>query len=373
MVCSKREGLITIFARMNQSELIFFFAFLAGILGILLFDLGVFNRESHIIRFREALTWTAIWVSLGFTFYFFLLFKGDIIHGVDSLDRIRELIALHQHPIKIGDDFGEALHKYRANLALEYLTGYLIEYALSVDNVFVMIMIFYSFGVKERFYKWVLFWGVLGAIIMRFLFIFVSAALIHRFEWILYIFGGFLVITAYLMYRNRNKKVSIEPGHHPVVKLSRRFFSVYPKEVGHRFFIRTKAGKWFVTPLFIVLMVIEFTDVIFAVDSIPAIFSITKDPYIVFFSNIFAIIGLRSLFFLIMHIMNSFRFLKTGLSVLLMFIGVKMLLHEYLSLIGFSTLHSLLVVAGILIISIAASLIFPGKSLDLKQHDTPAA
>lgn len=354
---------------MIGSEVLFFSIFLIVVIGILLFDLGVFNQESHVIHFREALAWTIAWISLGIGFYFFLLFRGDLLHGVDSLEKIRELVALHKHPIEIGDDFAAALKTYRSNLALEYLTGYIIEYALSVDNVFVMIMIFYSFGVREQYFKWVLFWGILGAIIMRFLFIFLSAALIYRFEWILYIFGGFLVITGYLMYRNRNKKESIEPRHHPVVRFARRFFAVYPREVGHRFFVRNREGKWFVTPLFIVLLVIEFTDVIFAVDSIPAIFSVTKDPFIVFFSNIFAIIGLRSLFFLVMHVMNSFRYLKTGLAVLLTFIGLKMLVHDQLVEIGFKTVHSLIIVAGILLVSIMASLLNPEKKMPLSDPD----
>ncbi|HRZ78055.1 MAG TPA: TerC family protein, partial [Bacteroidales bacterium] len=185
--------------------------------------------------------------------------------------------------------------------------------------------------------------------------------LIHRFEWILYVFGAFLILTGYLMYRNRNKKERIEPAHHPVVRFSRRFLAVYPRIVGHRLFIRNRNGKWFVTPLFIVLLVIEFTDVIFAIDSVPAIFSITKDPYIVFFSNIFAIIGLRSLFFLVMHVMNSFRFLKTGLSVLLIFIGSKMMVHDILAGWGFKTVHSLIVVAGILAVSVGASLLWPER------------
>ena len=357
---------------MNQSEIIFFGAFLLGIIAILVFDLGVFNKESHIIRFKEALIWTAVWVSLGLGFYVLLLFYGHNIHGLTDLQQIQDLIVRHKHAINIdGLSLDQALQVYRNNLALEYLTGYLIEYALSVDNVFIMIMIFYSFGVREKFYKWVLFWGILGALVMRFLFIFVSSALIHRFEWILYVFGGFLIITGYIMYRNRNKKERIDPSHHPMVRIARRFLSVYPRGVGHNFFVRNRAGKWFVTPLFIVLLVIEFTDVIFAVDSVPAIFSITKDPYIVFFSNIFAIIGLRSLFFLLMHVMSSFRFLKAGLSFLLIFIGAKMLVHDQLVAVGFKTVHSLLIVAGILSVSIAASLIWPEKKDSVNMDTKP--
>lgn len=363
--------------RMNHSEIIFFGVFLLGILLILLFDLGIFNKESHVIRFKEALAWTIIWVSISLGFYLLLMFHGDLIHGIEEgdTDRIRELISLYKHPIRIdGLEFPAALHNYRQNLALEYLTGYVIEYALSVDNVFVMIMIFYSFGIHEKFFKWVLFWGILGAIIMRFLFIFLSSALIHRFEWILYVFGVFLIFTGFMMYLKRNKEERIDTGNHPIVKLVRRFFLVYPRLVGHNFFINTrrsksfkrgmKKGKIYVTPLFIVLLVIEFTDVIFAVDSVPAIFSVTKDPYIVFFSNIFAIIGLRSLFFLLTHVMSKFRFLKIGLSVLLVFIGGKMLVHEQLADLGFGTVHSLLMIATILGVSIIASLLFPEKQAE---------
>jgi tellurite resistance protein TerC len=353
---------------MISQEVLFFGAFLLGILALLLFDLGVFTRTHHIISFKEASIWTLIWVSLSLGFYVFILFNGDMIHGIESLADIKEKIALYKHPIVITDNFEESLAIYRRNLSLEYITGYLIEYALSVDNIFVIIMILISFNVEEKYYKKVLFWGILGAVVMRFIFIFLSAALIQRFGWVLYIFGGLLIFTGVRMFLTRNEEEKIETAEHPIVKFTSRYFRVYPHFVVHRFFIR-KNKKFQITPLFLVLLVIEFTDVIFAVDSVPAIFSITKDPYIVFFSNIFAILGLRSLFFLVMNIINVFHYLKLGLSVLLTFIGVKMLAHHWLEQLGFTTAHSLYVVVGILAISILASIIFPEKKKDNEVTD----
>lgn len=344
---------------MNANEIIFFSVFILSILTVLLIDLGVFSRNSHVVSFKEASLWSILWISLAIGFYFFIRHYGYLIHGIDNYDELQQKVIQNSHPIQlVAGNFQESLALYQKNLSLEYITGYLIEYALSIDNVFVMIMIFYSFNVKEKLYKRVLFWGILGAIIMRFLFIFLSSALIQQFSWTLYIFGGLLLYTSITMFLNRNKDEKIDAQHHPVVKFASRYFNVFPKFVGQHFFIRKKR-KTLLTPLFLVLLVIEFSDVIFAVDSVPAIFSITKDPYIVFFSNIFAILGLRSLFFLVIHIINLFHYLKIGLSVLLAFIGAKMFLHTWLKEIGFTTEHSLYVVLGILIISILASVIFP--------------
>jgi tellurite resistance protein TerC len=220
-----------------------------------------------------------------------------------------------------------------------------------------------AFNVQERYYKRVLFWGILGALIMRFLFIFLSAALIQKYSWFLYVFGVLLVVTGIKMFLERNKEDKIETAKHPVVRIASKFFPVYPKYVGKYFFIR-KNRKTMMTPMFITLLVIEFSDVIFAVDSVPAIFSITQDPYIVFFSNIFAILGLRSLFFVIVHIVNLFRFLKVGLAILLTFIGFKMLLHIQLDEWGFTTSYSLLVILAILTTSILASVLIPEKIVE---------
>jgi tellurite resistance protein TerC len=213
----------------------------------------------------------------------------------------------------------------------------------------------------------VLFWGILGAIVMRFLFIFVSSALIQQFEWVLIFFGALLIFTGIKMFLDRNKDRKIDTSQHPVIRLTSRFFRVDREYKGKKFFIR-KEGKLYLTSLFVVLLVVEFSDVIFAVDSVPAIFSITKDPYIVYFSNIFAIIGLRSLFFLLINILEKFRYLHTGLSILLIFVGVKMIL-PFLDFLGnphISTPISLLVVVSIILVSILASIVIPPKK-DLRE------
>jgi len=355
---------------MNANEITFFSVFLIFIISVLMLDLGVFDRKSHIVPFKEAMIWTGVWMFLSFGFFMLLRLRGDLIHGLDSLDAIRNQIKEYQHPIDIdGLTYHQALEVYRHNLSLEYLTGYLIEYALSVDNVFVMILIFLSFKVQKMYYKRVLFWGILGAVVMRFLFIFLSASLIHRFEWIMYIFGGFLVFTGIKMFMSRNQEEKIDADAHPVVRFASKYLPVYPHYFRQHFWFRNAHTKKLnFTPLFLVLLVIEFTDVVFAVDSVPAIFSVTQDPYIVFFSNIFAILGLRSLFFVVVNVISLFHYLKHGLSILLAFIGMKMILKVPLHEIGFTTAHSLYVVVGILAISILASLIFPDKKKLEKAH-----
>ena len=234
----------------------------------------------------------------------------------------------------------------------------MVEYALSVDNIFVIVLIFSAFAVNKHHYHKVLFWGIIGAVLMRFAFIFVGATLITHFHWILYLFGAFLVYTGITMFINRNQEDEIDPQNHKIVKFASKRFAVHPNFVSDRFFIRI-ANKKLITPLFLVLIIIEVTDLVFAVDSIPAIFSITKDPYIVFFSNIFAILGLRSMFFLLVNIIDKFHYLKIGLAVLLTFIGVKMLAANYVDRIGLTTGNSLLIILGILVVSIIASLLFP--------------
>jgi tellurite resistance protein TerC len=245
------------------------------------------------------------------------------------------------------------------------MSGYLIEYALSIDNLFVMMLIFISFKVKKKHYKKVLFYGILGAILLRFIFIFFASALIHRFDWVLYIFGAFLLYAGIKLFLHKENDEKIDISDHKVVKWTSKFFNVYPKFIGNRFFHREN-GKFFLTPLFLVVLVIEFTDVIFAVDSVPAIFSVTKDPFIVFFSNIFAILGLRSLFFVLSNIMNMFRYLKPGLAILLMFVGLKLLFEFYLHKIGFETKHSLMVIIGILAASIILSILLPRKEKEAR-------
>jgi tellurite resistance protein TerC len=344
---------------MSVNELVFFSSFLVFIGLMLAIDLGLFNRKNHKLSFREAFFWTMVWVGISVGFYFLIRFQGNLIHGLDSPETIAERIGRYNHPISIiGLPAGEALQVYNHNLALEYLTGYLIEYSLSVDNVFVIIMIFLSFKIRQEYYKKVLFWGILGAIMMRFLFIFAASALIQQFAWFLLIFGGILLVVGGKMgweFFSRKDEDRIDTEHHPVVRLASKLFSVSREDHGEKFWVRIK-GRRFFTPLFLVLMIIEFTDVLFAVDSVPAVFSVTQDPYIVFFSNIFAILGLRSLFFLIMNIMNRFHYLKLGLAVLLTFVGVKMILHHF-HWIHLTTQQSLLIIAVILGVSVLASLI----------------
>lgn len=351
---------------MIASEHLIFAGFLVFISAILALDLGIFDRKSHEVKFREALIWTLVWVSFAIGFYFLILFFGGRLHGVETKEDVLIQILKYKHTLAIPDTFSDtqAVNAYTQALGLEYITGYLIEYMLSVDNVFVMILVFMSFGVQQMYYKRVLMWGIIGAVVMRFIFIFLSAALIQRFDWILYIFGAFLVFTGIKMFLERNKEDKVDPAHHPVVKFFSKYFPVHPTYFRQHFWFRNKHDKnrLYFTPLFLVLLVIEFTDVIFAVDSVPAIFSITRDPYIVFFSNIFAIMGLRSLFFVVAHIIGMFRFLKHGLAFLLSFIGFKMLLHVQLNDLGFTTVHSLIVIVVILGTSIAASLIWPDKS-----------
>lgn len=344
-----------------SNEIIFFGSFLLFIILMLAIDLGLFNKKDHKVSMKEAAIMSFIWVSFAIGFYFLLLTEGEILHDINSFAKLQEVTARHLHNITlISGNFAESLSVYKQNLALEFLTGYVIEYALSVDNIFVMVLIFSAFGVDERYYHRVLFWGIIGAVLMRFLFIFLGSTLINEFGWILYIFGAFLVYTGIGMFLSRDEEDKIDTENHKVVRFASKYFSVYPEYVGNKFFIKVD-GKKMVTPLFIVLLIVEFTDLIFAVDSIPAIFAVTKDPYIVFFSNIFAILGLRSMFFLLVNVIHKFHYLKVGLSFLLVFIGVKMLAHHWLSAWGFTTMHSLFVILFILTASIVASLAFPKK------------
>ena len=329
----------------------------------MLVDLGIFKKAGAAeVTFKEAGFWTGAWVLLAISFYFFLGQFGGMVHGitdVNGLISVKELYAPH---IDLGSgSFSDQLAIFQNNLSLEFITGYLVEYSLSADNVFVFILIFNSFGVQKRYYKKILVWGILGAIILRLIFIFLGAALLQKFDWIIYVFGAFLVYTGVKILFTKQHDEEINPSEHPIVKFLSRFFNVYHRNVIGRFFVRMKTGKLFITPIFVIVVVIAFTDILFAVDSIPAIFSISKDPYIVFFSNVFAVMGLRSLFFFLSNLMGLFRFLPIGLGVLLSFVGLKMLGHHYLTEIGFGTLSSLAVIVGILATSIILSLLFPEK------------
>jgi tellurite resistance protein TerC len=355
---------------MLAHEITFFGLFILFIGGMLAIDLGVFNKGNHVVSFKEAGIWSAVWVTFAIVFFFIIKTHGDIVHGIENfadLQKVQEKYADHV-PIN-SNNFEQSVQNYRDNMALEFITGYLLEYSLSVDNIFVILLIFTSFGVRTIYYKKVLFWGVLGAVIMRFIFIFVGAALIQRFDWILYIFGAFLVYTGGKMFFDKDDDEHIETHNHPVVKFASKYFSITPRYVKDHFFVK-KAGRFLITPLFVVVLIIEFTDLLFAVDSVPAVFAVTEDPYVVFFSNIFAIMGLRSMFFFLSNILPMFQYLKTGLACLLTFIGAKMLLHHFLEEWGFKTEYSLFVIVGILGISIGASLLFPKKKTEatLKSH-----
>jgi tellurite resistance protein TerC len=346
-----------------MSESLFFLLFSILVIAIMLVDLGIFKKAGAAeVTFKEAGFWTGAWVLLAISFYFFLGQFGGMVHGitdVNGLISVKELYAPH---IDLGSgSFSDQLAIFQNNLSLEFITGYLVEYSLSADNVFVFILIFNSFGVQKRYYKKILVWGILGAIILRLIFIFLGAALLQKFDWIIYVFGAFLVYTGVKILFTKQHDEEINPSEHPIVKFLSRFFNVYHRNVIGRFFVRMKTGKLFITPIFVIVVVIAFTDILFAVDSIPAIFSISKDPYIVFFSNVFAVMGLRSLFFFLSNLMGLFRFLPMGLGVLLSFVGLKMLGHHYLTEIGFGTLSSLAVIVGILTTSIILSLLFPEK------------
>lgn len=346
-----------------MSESLFFLVFSVLVIAVMLVDLGIFKKAGAAeVSFREAGFWSGAWVLLALGFYIFLRFQGAMVHGIQGpadLLAVQQAFAPH---INLGTGSFEIQKElFQHNLALEFITGYLVEYSLSADNVFVFILIFNSFGVQKRYYKKILVWGVLGAIILRLIFIFLGAALLQRFDWIIYVFGAFLVYTGIKILVSHEEEEEMNPGEHPIVKFLSKYFNVYKRNVIGRFFIRTKKGKVFITPIFVIVVVIAFTDILFAVDSIPAIFSISKDPYIVFFSNVFAVMGLRSLFFFLSNLMGLFRFLPMGLGILLSFVGLKMLAHHYLALIGFGTLSSLAVIIGILVISIGLSLAFPEK------------
>lgn len=291
--------------------------FILFILAMLAIDLGLFHKDDHIVTPKEATGWTITWVTLA------LIFNAGIWYFM-------------------GKETG-----------VEFLTGYLIEYSLSIDNIFVFIMLFSYFQVPPLYRHRVLFWGILGALIMRAILIGVGAALITRFHWVIYIFGAFLVFSGIKMATAKEEAENVEEN--AVVRLFKRIMPVSDQYHGH-FFFAMEAGRRVATPLFIVLLVVETTDVMFALDSIPAIFAVTKNPFIVFTSNVFAILGLRSLYFLLDGVMGLFRFLKIGLAFVLGFIGIKMLISGFYHI---ETVHSLLVVVGILAASVIASLVIP--------------
>ena len=345
---------------------IFIIIFSVIVLSGLLVDLLFVGKNKHTISLKESLLLTSIWISLAFIFYCLIYFFGQKVHNITSPEDLQKYLSIYYPHLKLSSlPFSEALHIYRKTIATDFITGYFLEYSLSIDNVFVILMILLGFSVKPVYYKTVLFWGIFGALLLRFIFIFIGAALILRFDWILLLFGAFLLYSGIKMFLQRNKEEKIEAKEHWLVKLLSANFRVHSEFIDHHFWKKIN-GKFFITPLFIVLILIEFTDLIFAFDSIPAIFSITRDPYLVFFSNIFAIIGLRSLFFLLIKGVDYFHYLKIGISVLLAFVGLKLLFHSYLINIGFSNIYSLYFILITLTVSILASIIFP----ELKKKES---
>jgi len=290
------------------------------VLAMLALDLGVFHRKSHTVGMKEALTWSGVWIALA------LLFNAGIWHW------------------RGGDK------------ALEFLTGYVVELSLSVDNLFVFLLIFAYFKVPAQYQHKVLFWGILGALVMRAVFIGAGIALIQKFHWIIYLFGAVLVISGLKMAFEKDKEV--HPEKNPVLRLFRRFMPVTAEYHEGRFFIMKDKVRM-ATPLFIVLLMLETTDLVFAVDSVPAVLAITTDPFIVYTSNVFAILGLRSMFFALAGVMNLFRYLHYGLAAVLVFVGGKMLLAGIWKV---PTLASLLVIVSLLTVAVVVSILHPAPN-----------
>jgi len=312
--------------------------FIAVIIVFLALDLGVFNRNSHIIKTKEASIWTAVWVSvaLAFSGVIYWLFSTGMVENPTGLTPNKAVI--------------------------KYITGYLIELSLSIDNVFVIAVIFSSYKIPEKYQHRVLYWGILGAIVFRALMIFFGVALINKVDWIVYVFGGFLLYTAYKMYDSDED--SFDPKKSPVFRYIRKAFPITDKIEGDKFFIK-RMGIKAATPLFIGLIVIELTDILFALDSIPAVLSITADPFIVFSSNILAILGLRSMYFLISRMLQKFRYINYSLVVILAFVGVKMILSHHVEIPEWL---SLLIIVLSLAAGIIASIVIPSEEAPSQEN-----
>jgi tellurite resistance protein TerC len=302
-----------------REEIILWGSFSLFVIGMLALDLGVFHRKSHTVSVKEALTWTAVWIALAMLFNLFVY------------------------------------HYFDKEKALEFFTAYVVEKSLSIDNIFVIIMIFSYFRVPDAYQHKVLFWGIFGALVMRVIFIFAGIELIHKFHWLIYVFGGFLIFTGARMLFGEDKP--LDPEKNPMVKFVRRMFPVTESFEGDKFFVKRDHRIW-ATPLFIVVMLIEGTDLIFAVDSIPAIISISDDTFIVYTSNVFAILGLRSLYFALAGIEKYFTYLKYGLATILVFVGVKMVIVDFYKI---PIELSLIIIAFLLAISMIASVILKKK------------
>ena len=310
-------------------------AFNLFVLAMLALDLGVFHRQAHEVKMKEALGWSAVWITMAMLFNVLIYFQWENLVPNSTYSN--------------------------TEASLAFLTGYLIEKALSVDNVFVFLMIFAYFKVPAMYQHKVLFWGIIGALVMRAICIAAGVTLLKQFHWLIYVFGAFLIITGIKMALQKDKK--IDPEKNPVLKLFRRMMPVTPDFVGDKFFTKIDGRRW-ATPLFVVLLFVEMSDLIFAVDSIPAILAITQEPFIVYTSNVFAILGLRALYFALAGIMQMFHYLHYGLSGILVFVGAKMTLVDIYKIpVGVS----LSVVAAILVISVIASRLFPPRHDELAE------
>jgi tellurite resistance protein TerC len=308
---------------------IFWLVFNVFVLAMLALDLGVFHRDQHVVGAREAIGWTAAWVGLAACFAVLIYFFGHT------------MVAEPGRP--------------NSQLTLEFITGYIIEQSLSVDNLFVFLLIFRYFKVPQENQHVVLFWGVIGALIMRAIFIATGVTLLNRFHWIIYIFGAILVYSGIKLLRQHGS--DIHPEKNPLLRAFRKIFRLTDNYEGEKFFVR-RDGLRYATPLALVLIVVETTDLLFAVDSIPAVLAVTREPFIVYTSNVFAIMGLRSLFFALSGMLEAFHLLHYGLSLILIFIGLKMLAPDYVDI---PTIIALGTVGGILVASVVLSLVFPKK------------
>lgn len=335
---------------MNLQQFELFGIFNAVVILLLLLDLFVFHKKDHVVSIKEALAWTGFWIALA------------IIFNVLIYYYYADWVLLPQHP---NTSAAEAA-KFSSIAAFEFLTAYLIEKSLSVDNLFVFLIIFSRFRLPAEYQHKVLFWGIMGAIIMRIIFIFAGVELIKHFHWIIYLFGAFLIFTGVKLLKEDEPDVDLEKN--PLLQFARRFIPLTTEYSGGKFFARYNGIKH-ATPMFIVLLLVESTDLLFAVDSIPAVLGISQDFFIVYSSNIMAILGLRSLYFALAGIMRYFRYLNIGLSVILIFIGAKMIGAEISHLIDepllkIDTFVSLAVVLGILTIAVIASVLNPIKADD---------
>ena len=322
----------------------FYALFTVGVIGLLGLDLGVFHRKAHDVSFKEALGWTVVWCVLALSFCF-----GLWRYAEWKLPQDPRLIAA-------GLTAAEATGLARQT-ALEFLTGYVVELSLSVDNIFVFIVVFTFFGIPSQYQHRVLFFGILGALVFRVMFISLGAVLM-KFHWVIWVFGGFLILTGLKILFAPEKPM--DPERNPLLRLLRRIVPITTRSEGQKFFVMEK-GVRHGTPLLVALAAIEFSDIIFAVDSVPAIFAITKEPLVVFTSNIFAILGLRSMFFLLAGIVHKFRFLKYGLGFVLIFVGLKMAWLNELFGGKFPITWSLGIIGGLLGASVAASWLIPPK------------